>query len=309
MNNPIRYAGYQYDNETDLYYLNARYYDSKIARFLSEDTYAGDLNDPLSLNLYTYCLNNPISYFDPTGYLTEIAENAMKLFTDIINNPNSSQLQIESAKQNIQNVLDNDAAGRLSNSNKASDLPVIRDVAEANNVDMSVAESMIENDIFWEQNQYHTVDAMYPMVRKGTGDIASSANNYLYTDVLLASTSNNNFFDPIKSIWKKIKNWWNNAPTYEETLRANYGTEDDNSFADDLYLLLPKTVQSKIDIWKANNKELLKTDPNKYQTRYANEVLNFYDATTIEHEEMFIAIDKAIDSGNVINILAAGMEA
>ncbi len=44
-------------------------YDPKIARFLQEDTYLGDRNDPLSLNLYTYCYNNPIIYFDPTGHV------------------------------------------------------------------------------------------------------------------------------------------------------------------------------------------------------------------------------------------------
>jgi RHS repeat-associated protein len=65
--NPYRYSGYQYDEETDLYYLNARYYDSKIARFLTEDTYGGQYNDPLSLNRYTYCANNPLIYYDPTG--------------------------------------------------------------------------------------------------------------------------------------------------------------------------------------------------------------------------------------------------
>jgi len=58
-NNPIKYAGYQYDGETGLYYLNARYYDSKIARFLSEDTYRGQAND----HLYTYCSNNPVLCF------------------------------------------------------------------------------------------------------------------------------------------------------------------------------------------------------------------------------------------------------
>lgn len=70
-NNPYRYAGYQYDEETGNYYLNARYYDPKIARFLTEDTYRGKANDPLSLNLYTYCLNNPIKYWDPTGHIVE----------------------------------------------------------------------------------------------------------------------------------------------------------------------------------------------------------------------------------------------
>jgi RHS repeat-associated protein len=66
--NPIRYAGYQYDEESGLYYLNARYYDSVTARFITEDTYQGEKNYPLSLNLYTYCQNNPIMYDDPSGH-------------------------------------------------------------------------------------------------------------------------------------------------------------------------------------------------------------------------------------------------
>ena len=66
--NPIRYAGYQYDEESGLYYLNARYYDSVTARFITEDSYTGERNDPLSLNLYTYCQNNPIKYDDPSGH-------------------------------------------------------------------------------------------------------------------------------------------------------------------------------------------------------------------------------------------------
>ncbi len=68
VNNNITYAGYQYDEETGLYYLNARMYDPKVARFLQEDTYAGNASDPLSLNLYTYCVNNPLIYVDPTGH-------------------------------------------------------------------------------------------------------------------------------------------------------------------------------------------------------------------------------------------------
>jgi hypothetical protein len=43
-------------------------YDPKTARFLQEDTYTGDSNDPLSLNLYTYCANSPLVYYDPTGH-------------------------------------------------------------------------------------------------------------------------------------------------------------------------------------------------------------------------------------------------
>ncbi|QNU68451.1 RHS repeat-associated core domain-containing protein [Ruminiclostridium herbifermentans] len=61
------FSGYQYD-ETGLYYLNARMYDPKTARFLQEDTYLGDRSDTLSLNLYTYCANNPMIYYDPSGH-------------------------------------------------------------------------------------------------------------------------------------------------------------------------------------------------------------------------------------------------
>nr|WP_278246591.1 RHS repeat-associated core domain-containing protein [Clostridium bornimense] len=69
--NPIRYAGYQYDEATGLYYLNARMYDPTVVRFLQEDTYTGDVKDPLSLNLYTYCHNNPLIYDDPTGHIID----------------------------------------------------------------------------------------------------------------------------------------------------------------------------------------------------------------------------------------------
>jgi RHS repeat-associated protein len=76
--NPYRYAGYRYDEETDVYYLNARYYDAKIARFMTEDTYRGEYNDPLSLNLYTYVMNNPLVYWDPTGHAAVTLGNKSK---------------------------------------------------------------------------------------------------------------------------------------------------------------------------------------------------------------------------------------
>ncbi len=71
VNNNIKYAGYQYDEETGYYYLNSRMYDPITARFLQEDTFTGDPNDPLSLNLYTYVKNNPLIYTDPTGHFGE----------------------------------------------------------------------------------------------------------------------------------------------------------------------------------------------------------------------------------------------
>ena len=69
VDNPYLYAGYRYDEELSLYYLLARFYDATIARFMQEDTYGGRISDPLSLNRYTYCLNNPLIYWDPTGHI------------------------------------------------------------------------------------------------------------------------------------------------------------------------------------------------------------------------------------------------
>lgn len=70
----IRYAGEYLDNETGLYYLRARYYDPNIGRFISEDSYWGEDSNPLNLNLYTYCYNNPIRFIDPTGHSAEEQE-------------------------------------------------------------------------------------------------------------------------------------------------------------------------------------------------------------------------------------------
>ena len=60
--NPLRYRGYYYDSETGLYYLNARYYDPEVGRFISADE---TLNG--GYNLFEYCYNNPISFCDFNG--------------------------------------------------------------------------------------------------------------------------------------------------------------------------------------------------------------------------------------------------
>ncbi len=66
--NPFGFTGYQYDESTGLYFAQARYYMPEVGRFVSRDSYAGNTREPLSLNLYTYCMNNPINYVDLLGY-------------------------------------------------------------------------------------------------------------------------------------------------------------------------------------------------------------------------------------------------
>ena len=66
--NPFRYRGYYYDNDTGLYYLQSRYYDPAIGRFINADTYTTtDADGILSSNMFAYCENNPVVRSDATG--------------------------------------------------------------------------------------------------------------------------------------------------------------------------------------------------------------------------------------------------
>ena len=72
--NPIRYRGYYYDTETQLFYCNSRYYSPEICRWISSDSIEYlDSESINGLNLYCYCYNNPISYSDPSGNLPQWA--------------------------------------------------------------------------------------------------------------------------------------------------------------------------------------------------------------------------------------------
>jgi RHS repeat-associated protein len=65
--NPIRYAGYYFDNSTNLYYLGQRYYNPKTGRFITQDIWYGEDNQPNTKNKYTYGNNNPVFFVDPNG--------------------------------------------------------------------------------------------------------------------------------------------------------------------------------------------------------------------------------------------------
>lgn len=69
--NPLRYRGYYYDIETGYYYLQSRYYDPSICRFINADDIMMakcHKSENIGLNLFAYCCNNPIENSDPSGY-------------------------------------------------------------------------------------------------------------------------------------------------------------------------------------------------------------------------------------------------
>ena len=65
--NPFRYRGYYYDVETELYYLQSRYYDPQVGRFINADSLVTTGNGMTSSNMFAYCLNNPVNGCDPCG--------------------------------------------------------------------------------------------------------------------------------------------------------------------------------------------------------------------------------------------------
>ena len=86
--NDYLYTGEQYNEATGLYYLRARYMNPETGSFTTMDTYAGTLDNPVSLHKYLYANANPVMYTDPTGNFslmeTSIAQGIQATINDVI---------------------------------------------------------------------------------------------------------------------------------------------------------------------------------------------------------------------------------
>ena len=65
--NPLRYRGYYYDSDTEFYYLQSRYYDANICRFINADSYSSTGQGITGYNMFAYCGNNPVLRKDNDG--------------------------------------------------------------------------------------------------------------------------------------------------------------------------------------------------------------------------------------------------
>ncbi|MBQ8029417.1 MAG: RHS repeat-associated core domain-containing protein, partial [Clostridia bacterium] len=84
--NSIRYRGYVYDKETELYYLQSRYYDPEVCRFINSDdvNFIGATGTVGSYNAFAYCENNPINLIDQNGEFAKWIYNKFKTFKNNI---------------------------------------------------------------------------------------------------------------------------------------------------------------------------------------------------------------------------------
>ena len=77
LNNTFGYTGEMWDEESNLLYLRARYYEPETGRFLSRDSYEGTLKNPLGRNLYLYVQNNSVNFKDPSGHMPSFVLNGI----------------------------------------------------------------------------------------------------------------------------------------------------------------------------------------------------------------------------------------
>jgi RHS repeat-associated protein len=82
VNTTKEFTGHRRLDSTGIYYYNARYYDPQIGRFISPDNNVSQPFNPQNLNRYSYCLNNPLKYTDPSGndqVITTIGEDIWEI--------------------------------------------------------------------------------------------------------------------------------------------------------------------------------------------------------------------------------------
>ena len=110
--NPFRYRGYYCDIETGYYYLETRYYDPAVGRFLNSDDlkYLGTSDSSVGFNLYSYCDNNPVNRLDVNGHswfrdrYNEVKAGTKKLAKAITNTTQKVASAIK-ATPNIKNTI------------------------------------------------------------------------------------------------------------------------------------------------------------------------------------------------------------
>ena len=104
--NPLRYRGYYYDNETGYYYLQSRYYDPDLGRFISADDFSYvDTSHKLNVNAYSYCWNSPIALEDAEGTTPQISIDLSALQPLLEDTAELIKTGISKHTENIQKLM------------------------------------------------------------------------------------------------------------------------------------------------------------------------------------------------------------
>ena len=117
--NPFTYRGYYFDFDLWFYYLNSRYYDPYIGRFINADGYISTGLDLLACNMFAYCYNNPVNYSDDNGNAPLLLIATIVLGIGLVT----------SAALNVAAIIDSNKIVQ-ENSNNAMDIDTFKDINE-----------------------------------------------------------------------------------------------------------------------------------------------------------------------------------
>jgi RHS repeat-associated protein len=135
--NPIRYRGYLYDRETGLYYLQSRYYNPEIGRFISADNYPSTGQGLTGNNMFAYCGNNPVSRNDEGGEFWHVvigavlgaaANFAISVVSDMISG--EEQIDVENKHAGEETLVEKELEDCDVKENKSEDVVSVDEVEE-----------------------------------------------------------------------------------------------------------------------------------------------------------------------------------
>ena len=117
----IKFTSQELDEESQLYYFNARYYDATLGSFLTADSIVPDPDNAQAYNRYAYVLNNPIRYIDPTGHFYDPpGANLHDVNADMLGEEGYAKAKAQ--EDTLQNILDNQPPISPESLNQAQDI-------------------------------------------------------------------------------------------------------------------------------------------------------------------------------------------
>jgi len=141
-----KYTGQELDAEIGLYFYNARYYDPVLGRFTQADTIVPNPANPQTLNRYSYALNNPMRYTDPTGHEATLSGDLQvdPAYYDSTPDPSSSSLSTDFTSANPYSL--NLSVPDLTIATSFAPLPTASDITATSTVDIAPSSAGLNLD-------------------------------------------------------------------------------------------------------------------------------------------------------------------
>ena len=165
-----------------LQYLQTRYYDASSTVFIQQDTYRGDLSDPITQNRYLYGNNNPNKYFDPSGKWGSLKKAFNNMKKSVKNVVNSVKKPAKKKKKTIKKAS---KPTRKIGGSSVSSVSKIANISTnaIKNVSTSVSKKVVyeEPKISYVNSSGQVIRAGAAQIKKEANDKKSSLNNSLGT--------------------------------------------------------------------------------------------------------------------------------